>query len=119
MNRPYSGPERRDFGRRPTNDHAIVRIPGRPTLRCVIKNISDGGALLDFGSEVWLPYNFQLVWETTGREEACEIKHRNGPFVGVFFQRNADVKETPNPRCETIRVDEVSPWIAETNHPRR
>ena len=44
--------ERRAFGRRATHEHAIVRIPGRPALRCVIRNISDGGALLDFGDEV-------------------------------------------------------------------
>ena len=119
MNRPPQGAERRAFGRRQTNDHAFVRIQGRPPVRCTIKNISEGGALLDFGSEVWLPYNFQLTWEVGNREEACEIKHRNGQFVGVFFQRQVAVQDRPKVRNETVRADEVTPWLAETSHPRR
>jgi hypothetical protein len=116
MHRPHQGPERRAFGRRQTSDHAIVRVQGRPSMRCVVKNISEGGALLDFGAEVWLPYNFQLVWETGGREEACEIKHRNGPFVGVLFQTTKDVRP---PVRDMVRADDVTPWVAETNSPRR
>lgn len=116
MQRPIQGPDRRTFGRRQTSDHAIVRVQGRPSMRCVVKNISEGGALLDFGAEVWLPFNFQLNWEIGGREELCEIKHRNGQFVGVFFQKYLDVRP---PVREMVRADDVTPWVAGTNSPRR
>lgn len=114
----YAGPEKRAFGRRHSNDHAIVRVQGRPPVRCTVKNISETGALLDFGSEVWLPYNFKLAWEVGSRSEECEIKHRNGQFVGVFFQRRAVADVTSTPHHQAIRVDDVTPWLAETN-PRR
>ena len=114
----YAGPEKRAFGRRHSNDHAIVRVQGRPPVRCTVKNISGTGALLDFGSEVWLPYNFKLAWEVGTRSEACEIKHRNGQFVGVFFRRHTGAEDTSASHHQPIRVDDVTPWLAETN-PRR
>ena len=112
----HAGPEKRAFGRRQSNDHAIVRVQGRPPVRCTVKNISESGALLDFGSEIWLPYNFKLAWEVGTRSEDCEIKHRNGQFVGVFFKRHVDVEDSSHHK--PIRVDDVTPWIAEST-PRR
>jgi hypothetical protein len=108
-----SGADRRAFGRRATNDHAIVRIPGRPPVRCMVKNISVGGALLDFGEAVWLPYTFHIRWEGTGREELCEIKHQNGGRIGVQFMEKAAKRED----SALLKADEVSPWIAENAHP--
>ena len=89
-----NGPERRAFGRRHSNDHAIVRVQGRPPVRCTVKNISDTGALLDFGAEVWLPYNFRLAWEVGTRSEECEIKHRNGQFVVSKSEDHPKGRET-------------------------
>lgn len=111
------GSDKRAFGRRPTFDHAIVRIPGRPPVRCTIKNISAGGALLDFGEEIWLPYNFPLSWEVGSREEACEVKHRNGQYVGVNFLRETEA--AIDRRSSSLGVDDISPWIAENTHPKR
>ena len=73
---------------------------------------------MDFGTETWLPYNFRLAWEAGSRTEECEVKHKNGQYVGVFVLRQADVKDTPNPQHKTIRVDEVSAWLAEPTHQR-
>ena len=107
--------ERRTFGRRATHEHAIVRIPGRPALRCVIRNISDGGALLDFGDEVWLPYSFQLHWESSRRQEACEVRHSNGGRIGVLFVTHKAAVEGR----ETLTVNDVAPCIAENTNPKR
>ncbi len=114
--RPPAGVERRVFGRRQTNDHAIIRVPGRPALRCVIKNISEGGALLEFDAPVvWLPFNFRINWETGSRQEDCEIKHQNGNRVGVaFVVRKAEQADRP-----LLKADDVAPWISETHHARR
>ena len=114
----YPGSEKRAFGRRLSNDHAMVRVQGRPPMRCTVKNLSESGALLDFGSEVWLPYNFKLAREVGARSEECEIKHRNGQFVGVFFKRHAAAEDAASSYHQPIRVDDVTPWLAGTN-PRR
>jgi hypothetical protein len=115
MTKTFAGAERRAFGRRDTQEHAIVRIAGRPTLRCVIRNISDGGALLDFGQEVWLPFQFKLIWEGTGRQETCDIKHQNGPRIGVSFvaTQHKDVDS------RVLSVNDTAPWISERLSPRR
>lgn len=104
---PY---ERRAFGRRQTHEHAAVRIPGRPALRCTIKNISAGGALLDFGEKVFLPYSFQLYWETQRRTEVCEIKHTKGSFVGVQFVTHAAENDTD----KMIRAIDLEGWVPHT-----
>ena len=111
-----AGIERRSFGRRQTNDHAIVRVPGRPAIRCVIKNVSEGGALLEFDAPVsWLPFSFQLAWETGARREDCEIKHHNGNRVGVAFA----IRKAEETSRSFVKVDDVAPWVAEAHSPRR
>lgn len=107
---PLTPIERRAFGRRPTHDHAIVQIPGRPPLRCTIKNISTGGALLDFGESVFLPFSFKLQWETQRRTEVCEVKHTNASFVGVQFVTHAADNETD----KMIRAIDVQGWVPHT-----
>ncbi|NOT70302.1 MAG: PilZ domain-containing protein [Hyphomicrobium sp.] len=106
--------DKRAFGRRPTQDHAIVRVAGRPPMRCVIRDISEGGALLDFGTEVWLPFQFKLIWEGTKREEDCEARHQNGGRVGVMFV----TQKTENTAKGVISVNELAPWMSE-GHPSR
>jgi hypothetical protein len=115
MSKPFSGVERRAFGRRETQEHAVVRIAGRPPLRCVIRNISDGGALLDFGQDVWVPVQFRLIWEGTAREELCDIKHQNGPRIGVSF---AERQHTSVDRG-FLSVNDAAPWVAEQHQARR
>jgi hypothetical protein len=86
VNKPtVRGAEQRAFGRRQTFEHAIVRVAGRVPVRCIVRDISEGGALLDFGDEVWLPFSFRLVWEGTRREEHCETRHQSGGRIGVQF----------------------------------
>ena len=116
MTKPFVGVERRAFGRRETQEHAIVRISGRPAVRCVVLNISDGGALLDFGQTVWLPLQFRITLEGSKREEVCDLKRQNGSRVGVSFV----VHEDKVADKRTLSVNDTAPWIA-ANHasPRR
>ena len=113
INHPSS--ERRAFGRRQTHDHAIVRVTGRPPLRCLVKNISDGGALLEFSEPVWLPFTFRLIWEASKREEDCETKHQNGTRIGVSFAERA----AQGIRHDMLTSKDVAPWIAENAPVRR
>lgn len=82
--------ERRQFGRRNTALHAWIRIPGRPPLACLVRNVSLKGALLEFDVPAWLPFRFQLVIEATRFEMDCEIRHQGHNGVGVLFVSGLD-----------------------------
>ena len=80
-----SGPEQRQFGRRQTNLHAWISVPGRPKLPCTVKNLSVGGALLELNTPSWLPFNFQLTIEATRFRTMCEVRHHSANAIGVRF----------------------------------
>jgi PilZ domain len=80
-----SSSDRRAFGRRPTFQHASAVISGRPPLRCIVRDISEGGALLDFGEPVSLPYRLRLVWDGSGAFAECDVRHVQGANAGVQF----------------------------------
>lgn len=80
-----TGADRRAFGRRPTNLHAVIHIPRRPPIRCVVKDISEGGALLELAGAASLPMRISLVWDGSGVEARCEVRHVSGTRVGVQF----------------------------------
>ncbi|MCB1519497.1 MAG: PilZ domain-containing protein [Hyphomicrobiaceae bacterium] len=83
--------ERRQFGRRNTALHAFIRIPGRPLIACVVRNLSVNGALLEFEVPKWLPYQFRLVIEAGRFEVDCEIRHHGLTGIGVMFiERTAE-----------------------------
>ncbi len=85
MTRPGSSADRRAFGRRPTFQHARAVMSGRPPLRCIVRDISEGGALLDFGEPVSLPYRLRLVWDGSGASAECDVRHVQGANAGVQF----------------------------------
>lgn len=77
--------ERRQFGRRRTHNHGWVKLPGRPAVPCVIRNVSDGGALLVFDRSETLPFAFLLTIEGEDKTYGCEVRHHYGERVGVAF----------------------------------
>lgn len=77
--------ERRQFGRRQTHVHALISARGRPPVPCLMRDISDGGALLEVAHPEWLPSRFRLLVEAVGFEADCEIVHRDDSAVGVRF----------------------------------
>jgi hypothetical protein len=83
--RVQGGGERREFGRRLTYLHAIIRARGRLDVLCTVRNTSDGGALLQVEKPDWLPAHFQLLIETNNTETDCEVVHRGVITVGVRF----------------------------------
>lgn len=91
---PFDQPfvERRQFGRRKTNIHGWIVPDGRPKLACIVRNVSEGGALLEFDVPTNMPYWFTLVIESKGFEARCEIRHQNERWVGVRFAQIAKVE---------------------------
>jgi len=77
--------ERRAFGRRSTCIRGIVRIPGRRPVHCIIRNISEAGALLDFGQKPRVPFMFDLTIDGFRGTFPCEVRHDGSTAVGVRF----------------------------------
>ena len=88
--------EKRQFGRRPTFQHGWVKIPGRPPLACVLRNMSDGGALLIFDTPQCLPFGFLLDIEGKQQTYGCEVRHHYGVKVGVEFVDVATIQQSRN-----------------------
>jgi PilZ domain len=85
MAKNFGGIEKRQFGRRQTSLHAWISVAGRPRLPCVVKDISVGGALIEFEKPSWLPFNFQLTIEATRFTTWCEVRHQGPNNCGVRF----------------------------------
>lgn len=86
--------ERRQFGRRKTCLHGWVVVDGRPRRPCLVRNVSEGGALLEFEIPKVMPYRFTLIIDCKGFEAWCETRHTGETWMGVQFVR-VDKIEAP------------------------
>lgn len=100
--------EQRQFGRRQTSAHAWVKVRGRPAIACVVKNVSEGGALLEFTAAEMLPYRFRVTIEAEGIDRDCEIRHQTGNRVGVEFVK---VEHLTDGR-QRASADDVAAWTS-------
>ena len=50
-----------------------------------MRDVSEGGALLEVSHPEWLPFRFRLIVEANGVDVECEIAHRSDNAVGVRF----------------------------------
>jgi hypothetical protein len=82
---PHPVADRRQFGRRQTNVHGLISARGRPSLPCIMRDASAGGALLEVAHPEWLPARFKLIVEANKFEADCEVVHRTETTVGVRF----------------------------------
>lgn len=90
-----TGGDRRAFGRRDTNLAGLVRLSNHVTHECVIRDISEGGALLEFPAPVNLSGRLRLSFGGTNQEIICEARHARGTRVGVQFVRNISLAARP------------------------
>jgi PilZ domain len=77
--------ERREFGRRASCIRAVVHIPGRPVLHCIIRNYSQGGALLELPEPAPFALLVRLVIEQEGVDVECHVTRRFNETLGVRF----------------------------------
>jgi len=75
----------RSYTRRSVNWPAQVRMAGRPTISCVVKDISEQGALLEFRGRSPLTNRFRLTIAENGFDRICHVRHRKLRTVGVQF----------------------------------
>ena len=93
-------PERRQFGRRQSCLHGWVLIEGRPKTACLVRNVSEGGALLELPVPKVLPFHFQLFIDFVGFEATCEVRHKGESWMGVQF-------------VQLVRIEQpISAWSA-------
>ena len=80
-----SPPKRREFGRRQSHLKAMAHIPGRGSYPCIVRNVSLGGAFVEFDQHFHVPAQFEL--EIAGLNEVflCSKRHMAGAGVGVMF----------------------------------
>ncbi len=89
------GADRRAFGRRDTNVAGVVRLSNHVSHECVIRDISEGGALLEFPVPVNLSGRLRLSFDGSGQEIICEARHARSNRVGVEFARNIALAARP------------------------
>ena len=85
MSTAQSFTERRQFGRRSTLLHGWLLVEGRPRIACIIRNVSEGGALVECPVPKVLPFRFQLVIDCKDFEATCEVRHKSETWMGVQF----------------------------------
>lgn len=81
----FSTSERRGFGRREISVAAKLSVPGRGLLPCVVRNVSEGGALLLVDGEIKLPANVRLIIDEQGVDVMCEVRRTGPDGIGVRF----------------------------------
>lgn len=106
--------ERRQFGRRHSHDRGWIKLPGRPSLPCVIRNISNGGAMLVFDRVELLPFAFLLTIEGDAGTYGCEIRHHFGDRAGVAFVDVAIIANAIN----TSNASDTGSWLGPDSMPR-
>jgi hypothetical protein len=57
----------------------------RGTVDCVVRNISDTGALLEIKSHVGIPDKFALIIKPDYLTRSCEVVWRSARNIGVKF----------------------------------
>lgn len=77
--------ERKPFGRRRPVWHAWIIPSSLQRLACCVRNVSNGGALLELDVPEWLPAQFEVFIEGPDMRLHCETVHRGKHGVGVIF----------------------------------
>lgn len=79
-----SSREKRRFGRRKLFKPAVFEGDGGNRLPCVIVDISEGGARIQFRDGVIMPRVFVLLLEEEDLCISCQMVHRAANSCGIF-----------------------------------
>jgi hypothetical protein len=74
--------EARTTQRRPALDMGLIRF-GDISASCVLRNVSEGGAALDIGSQVGIPDQFTLIVLPRKKIYSCNVIWRKERRIGV------------------------------------
>ena len=79
--------EKRRFGRRESTIRGRAIVPGHVSQPFVIRNVSDGGAMLKFDADFIPSRSFRIEIDGTEFVLLCEVCHQGSYGVGVRFMR--------------------------------
>lgn len=77
---------RRAPRRRTLKGATIVFGEGNFTVKCLVKNLSDTGALLEMENTNEVPNTFRLAFEDRSGSKACTVAWRAEKRLGVRFE---------------------------------
>ncbi|MFM1814285.1 MAG: hypothetical protein RLZ98_980 [Pseudomonadota bacterium] len=104
------GAEKRRFGRREMRVQGVAHVPGRPPAYCIVRDLSQGGAFLEFQEPVVPSINFRLVIETHGIDAICEVRHHRSRGVGVMFDKVQGLHKLEPKRIADSQLRELVLW---------
>jgi hypothetical protein len=87
--------EKRQFGRRAGLWHAWVKVAGRDREPCIVRNFSQGGALLEFDGTPPVADRFILTIDRYNFTSDCYVRHRSATGIGVLFSLTEAVAHVP------------------------
>ena len=78
--------ERRRFPRTTVYKGAKVILVGGSTVRCVVRNLSNHGARLQFASTADIPAEFDITFDTGRTLRQCRVAWQTLTNLGVSFE---------------------------------
>lgn len=63
----------------------IIFNGGYAVFDCRVKNVSDGGALLQMPSSLGIPSHFEVDIDNSNKPRPCTVRWRNDKMLGVAF----------------------------------
>lgn len=95
--------------------HAWVKANRQARRACVVVNLSHKGALLVFDGAPPAANTFDLIIDDPCFEAQCDVRHRRGNALGVFFTEAVAVaapgkaRVTGNELVRTLRAERSRP----------
>jgi PilZ domain len=77
--------KRREHRMRVLKSARIIFNGGYAVFDCRVKNVSDGGALLQMPSSLGIPSRFEVDIDHANKPRPCTVKWRNDKMLGVAF----------------------------------
>ncbi|WP_305986345.1 PilZ domain-containing protein [Roseibium sp. MMSF_3544] len=79
---------------------------GLRSIPCVVRNISDGGAMLEFEQPYILPKDFELYIDLEDYEVSCERRWEEGLKCGVMF--TSSKRHVSQQRAQVLKSSETA-----------
>jgi hypothetical protein len=77
--------KRREHRMRVLKSARIIFNGGYAVFDCRVKNLSEGGALLQMPSSLGIPTHFEVDIDHSNKPRPCTVKWRNDKMLGVAF----------------------------------
>lgn len=83
--------QRKEYRRRVLKRAKLSFNGGFSSVECVVRNVTEDGAFIEFSDGVIVPEKFRLHNELDGFDVDCEIVRRRGNSAGVKFSGEKEI----------------------------